>query len=167
MKQVRGWVDLQMLSSQKSFKNPLANDKDKSRQKQNFAFFFNFQKTDEKYKQMNVKVSQAGGTYSLWQVSCLNNWDSHCHRTPPPLPTMTMKTAPSHRQMFPKRDAEKANPSLLRTSTLYEAVLRLPWRLSGKEVTCPCRKLRFEPCSKIPYASEQTGHCATATEPVL
>ena len=94
MKQVRGWVDLQMLSSQKSFKNPLANDKDKSRQKQNFAFFFNFQKTDEKYKQMNVKVSQAGGTYSLWQVSCLNNWDSHCHRTPPPLP-IGQKT-PSH-----------------------------------------------------------------------
>ena len=40
MKQTRGWVDLEMLSSQKSFKNPLANDKDKSRQKAKFCIFF-------------------------------------------------------------------------------------------------------------------------------
>ena len=45
----------------------------KADKKQNFAFFFfNFQnKTDEKYKQMNVKVSQAGGTFPYGRFPAL------------------------------------------------------------------------------------------------
>ena len=44
----------------------------------------------------------------------------------------------------------------------------LPWRLSGKEPTCQCRRPRFDPWSgKIPHGVEQLSLCATTAEPVL
>ena len=42
----------------------------------------------------------------------------------------------------------------------------LPWRLSGKESACQCRRHRFDPWSwKIPHVAEQLGPCATTIEP--
>ena len=44
----------------------------------------------------------------------------------------------------------------------------LPWRLSGKESACQCRKHGFNPWSgKIAHAAEQLSPSATTTEPVL
>lgn len=99
MKQVRGlgrpsYKCCQVKSLfKKSISKMIGTKADKSKI---LHFFPNFQKkTDEKYKQMNVKVSQAGGTYSLWQVSCLNNWESHCHR-PHPTAHRTEDSISSH-----------------------------------------------------------------------
>ena len=45
--------------------------------------------------------------------------------------------------------------------------LGLPWWLSGKEVTCQCRRQGFDPWSrKIPHAVEQLSSRAAAIEPV-
>ena len=42
----------------------------------------------------------------------------------------------------------------------------LPWRLSGKESACQCRRHRFDPWSwKIPHVAEQLGPCAATIEP--
>ena len=42
------------------------------------------------------------------------------------------------------------------------------WWLSGKESTCQCRRLRFNPWSgKTPHAAEQLSPWVPATEPVL
>ena len=44
----------------------------------------------------------------------------------------------------------------------------LPWRLTGKESTCQCRRHRFDLWSwKIPHAEEQLRLCTTTVEPVL
>ena len=44
----------------------------------------------------------------------------------------------------------------------------LPWRLSGKESACQCRRHGFDPWSgRIPHAAEQLSPCTTATEPVV
>ena len=49
-----------------------------------------------------------------------------------------------------------------------EAPWGLPWRLSGKEPTCQCRRHRFSPWSgKIPSGPEQWSLYATTVEPVL
>ena len=41
----------------------------------------------------------------------------------------------------------------------------LPWRLTGKESTCQCRRHRFDLWSwKIPHAEEQLSPCAATTE---
>ena len=44
----------------------------------------------------------------------------------------------------------------------------LPWRLSGEEPTCQCRRHGFSPSSrKISHTAGQLSACTTATEPVL
>ena len=44
----------------------------------------------------------------------------------------------------------------------------LPWRLSGKELTCQCRRHGLDPWSgRIPYAAEPLSPCATTIEPLL
>ena len=52
--------------------------------------------------------------------------------------------------------------------TWYKGLLQLPWRLSGKESACQCRRPEFDPWpGKISHAAEQLSPCATTTESVL
>ena len=52
--------------------------------------------------------------------------------------------------------------------TLYSEDAWLPWRLSGKESVCQCRRHRFDPwVEKILHAKEQLSLCTTTTEPVF
>ena len=44
----------------------------------------------------------------------------------------------------------------------------IPWRLSGKESACQCRRHGFDSWpGKITHAAKQLSPCATTTEPVL
>ena len=46
-----------------------------------------------------------------------------------------------------------------------ETAVGLPWWLSGKESTCPCRRHGFHPqYGKIPHSAEQLSLCSTTRE---